>query len=959
MSQRIVKTLLVGLGGTGNLALKYAKKRFFEMYATGSYEDFDLPLVQYLALDTDLSDLKKGVGADEKFCLKPSEWLSLVETNPASVLRGTPFIQKQWFPKITNFQALEDGNGAGQVRSLGRLSLMSNYTKIKNAVEAKVQELNNWEQNQNPDFEAIGNEINVVFCFSVSGGTGSGTFLDVAYLVKSALENSSVDYKSQAYIVLPEIFDKIISNPLGKKRIWSNAYGALRELEFFMNHKYDKDFELLDNNRMTIPVNGQPFSLVHLVSAQNSIGTDYDSISHIMELIGNNIVLKSGKFESKARSGWSQIGSALASFDFLDDAKTQMPRYLGLGYAEIQYNTELIADFVSAKYSAALADLIIDSNNRESEISLEQKVLSWGIKEDEADDVIDQLLPLNSYTPFVLDGDGYDGSNTRSPLESNAVAHLSHQIQELKKKSAANLAAFQGSVLKNITDDFINTEGCILDKGGVNTAIDAIEKLLVEPFIKRYAYQMDDEIENNYAGSGKGLKHSIKTIEKRIQDELKDLSKAQDSNIFVKKGNCMPIIDSLVSSYNKLLEYNLQKIRREDAKQFYAKLDVELEKLKTKLSNFKTKVGVCKNYFHTSSKDSLKLMKQKIKPFVKNLANSDLDRLGLDVSSIQLSLFLSDRNLFSYISTSQDEIKKEIEGYIRESSLLESIQKENLTTFLEKTDKQVVVKHFSELQKMSQPLLQVNKSRFSLDLGDGWIESELWGVGSNATVYDLIKDINAKPDIMETNDHSFLMLSTMNYPAPIFALTNMQRYYDAYYNKRSSVSSDTDKRIREAMDDANFDLIPKDVAQEKTICAWIFGLILHKLTDGEDGIYRKGSGKFFVKTTEADVLDDSWFDLETPWRTTAFEMFRDKDFEGEMLKKVRIHLDSIGGDKVKTLIQEIKDKDLYISRYSNLNRSLSELRQSQDSRDKEVAELLKEEIKFINTLSVESINDYL
>ena len=30
--KKIVKTLLIGLGGTGNLALKYAKKRFYEMY---------------------------------------------------------------------------------------------------------------------------------------------------------------------------------------------------------------------------------------------------------------------------------------------------------------------------------------------------------------------------------------------------------------------------------------------------------------------------------------------------------------------------------------------------------------------------------------------------------------------------------------------------------------------------------------------------------------------------------------------------------------------------------------------------------------------------------------------------------------------------------------------------------------------------------------------------------------
>ena len=31
--QHITKTLLIGLGGTGNLALKFAKKRFFEIYS--------------------------------------------------------------------------------------------------------------------------------------------------------------------------------------------------------------------------------------------------------------------------------------------------------------------------------------------------------------------------------------------------------------------------------------------------------------------------------------------------------------------------------------------------------------------------------------------------------------------------------------------------------------------------------------------------------------------------------------------------------------------------------------------------------------------------------------------------------------------------------------------------------------------------------------------------------------
>ena len=961
--KKVVKTLLIGLGGTGNLALKYAKKRFHEMYGDqNNYADFDLPLVEYLALDTFEEDLIKGVGSDGlEFGLKASEYQVLHEKKPKNILKKNPFIQKEWFPKMSSFTALEEGSGAGQIRSLGRLSLMSNYEKIKQKVTKKVQNLTNWEQGQDSDYDAMGSEINVVFCFSVAGGTGSGTFLDVAYVVKSALEDSQVEYKSQAYIVMPEIFDKIISNPLGKRRIYSNTYAALRELEFFMSGKYNKDFELLSNGKITIPVDGAPFGLVHLVSSQNSEGDNFDEITHIMELIGNSIVLKSGAFESDAIGGWSQIGGEIAQFDYLDDAKTQFPRYLGLGYAEIKYDTALLANFASAKYSAALADFIIDSNNRESEISLEQKILNWGIKEDEADELIDQLLPLKSYTSFVLDEDGYDGSNTRSPLELNAEAHVSNQIQQLKQKSEANLLDMQNRIVKNILDDFTKIEGSILDKGGVTTAIDAIDKLLSEPFIKRYAFQMNDEIENNYSASGKGINEYIANFEKRIKVDLAELSKAQDSMIFGRRAKCIRIIDQLVSSYNELLKYNLHKIRREDAKRFYANLSEELDLLKNKLSNFKTMMTVCKQDFHTSSQEIRSSMNEGLKPFVKNLASSDLKRLGLDVSSIKLSLFLSmsGSNLFSFIAKDQAEIQNAIENYIVESSIIKSVKKETLTTYLDKTDKNVVVNHLSELRNMAQPLFQIDKSGFALSMGDNYQEQELWGIAEKKGVYALIEDVDANATSLETKDHSFLMLSTMHYPAPISALTNLQKYYDDYHSKRAPISFDTDIRIREAMDQAGFELLPKDDTEQKTIFAWIFGLILCKLTDKADGMYRRGTGKFFIKTEQASPLNDNWLDLDTAWRDDAFVTFNEKGFEVEILRKVKSYLDSIGGDAVKKLIEEIKDRDTYINKYSNLNRSLSDLINSKDSRDKEVQKLLTIELNFIKELSLESMNDYL
>ena len=93
--KKIAKTLLVGLGGTGNLALKYAKKRFYEMYGEGKpFSEFELPLIEYLALDTSIDDLKLGVGLNNQFGLKQSEYHHLKVSKPRQVLKGAPFIEE-------------------------------------------------------------------------------------------------------------------------------------------------------------------------------------------------------------------------------------------------------------------------------------------------------------------------------------------------------------------------------------------------------------------------------------------------------------------------------------------------------------------------------------------------------------------------------------------------------------------------------------------------------------------------------------------------------------------------------------------------------------------------------------------------------------------------------------------------------------------------------------------------
>ena len=969
MRRKITKTLFIGLGGTGNLALKYAKKRFYEIYGKEeeTFSEFKLPLVEYLALDTDIDDLKKGIGADYEFGLTQNEYYHIKVESPKEVMAGEPFIAREWMPKdnLRSLGAIEAG--ASQIRAFGRLGLMAHIPKIKSIITDKVNNLSNWKQEQSDEYEVMGGEVNIVFCFSIAGGTGSGTFLDMAYLVQECLSNAGIKFSSQAYIVLPEIFNKAIKDPIAKTRIWSNSYGALRELEFFMEEKYTTNFQLTET--LKIAVSGPPFKQVHLISDKNTIGTDYDQIPHIMELIGYNIVFKSGDLSVSSKSSWNNIEKELSVIPYIDKAKTQKPRYLGLGYAEIQYNTDLVANHAAFKYSAALADFIIDSNNRESDISLETRVLAWGIKEDEADGVIDTLLPPgSSYRHFVLDGDGYAGLDTRSLLEASQEAHLADHVSKMQTTAGTNLEAFTEDKIKEITTAFIYGKESVLNKGGINTAIDAIEKLQEDPFINRYMFQMKDEIENNYSGNGSGLKQHITNEKKRIQDAFKELSIAQDSIIFVRRGRCLLIIESLIMSYKTLLDLNFQQIRREYAMGFYAKLNLRLDEEKTKLSRLKASIEAIKGDFHKSNENENQRMKEaKLKPFVIDLHKKRLEELSKDSSaqeSIKLSLFLTSRNMLlsSYFdATSSDVIKQHIHDFVTASSIIKDIKNVNLSSYLADLTEDEVVEHFSKIKKMSQPLLQVKRGKFALNMGDLWTESALWGVGGEEKVYELIKtriEIK-KPDFIYTHNPSFLMLSTLNYPAPIFALTNLQRYYEDYMNPRSPVSCDTDQRIKRAMEEANFHLVPKDKTKEKSIFTWIFGLILFQLTEGKEGIQRKGS-KYFLKTKQARSTDQFWLDLETPWRDKAFE--KAKAFDAEMLDKIKKHIKTIGTSPIESLIKEIagenSDPHIYINKYSQLGKSFENLQSSGDSRDKEVLQLLEIELDFLGRLTIESMHDY-
>src|SRR5207253_2827185 len=110
-----------------------------------------------------------------------------------------------------------------------------------------------------------------VIC-SLCGGTGSGMFLDVAYLLRKLV---GVDPSTRRFVgmfVMPEVYESVVENA-HLKRIYANSYAALRELDYLMNSQRrsytirGKDHTFVDFDRDVTP-----FDFVFLMSNKNKRG---------------------------------------------------------------------------------------------------------------------------------------------------------------------------------------------------------------------------------------------------------------------------------------------------------------------------------------------------------------------------------------------------------------------------------------------------------------------------------------------------------------------------------------------------------------------------------------------------------------------------------------------------------------------------------------------------------------
>ncbi|MBC5663670.1 hypothetical protein H8S09_12440, partial [Coprococcus sp. NSJ-10] len=238
-------SILIGLGGTGVDCIREIKTQVYSRIEPDGGEDATVARyrhIRFLGVDADNANVSQDANPEDK---KIAETLSLSGDEVFTLAgSGVKF-------------------GADGVRQVGRFLLMSKaadfMTKLQNLIsDAKIGL-------QSPEV--------VVHIFSgMGGGTGSGTFLDVCYMVREVIKNEKGTYMC-GYFFLPDVNVAHVRSNRVKDYIPLNGYAAMQELDYCINiEKNHGKFRQEYTGGMLIDWDRAPVDYCHLISAQDNNG---------------------------------------------------------------------------------------------------------------------------------------------------------------------------------------------------------------------------------------------------------------------------------------------------------------------------------------------------------------------------------------------------------------------------------------------------------------------------------------------------------------------------------------------------------------------------------------------------------------------------------------------------------------------------------------------------------------
>ncbi len=460
-------TIYLGLGGTGNLAISYAKKLFEEEYGKG-----EIPAgIAFLGVDyqTDM-DEDPNLASD----IKEDFYNIQSGINPRQFyqIRSSQYGEFQWmFESNTGNIENSISKGARQVRTTGRLysemilqDFMAKFDNVYNDVASILGDAQ------------TDHGVNIYIVMSLAGGTGAGSFITFANAIRQKYTNQIMMY---GYGVTHSVFKAMDTKGNKVLNVASNTIASILDLDYLNTAEINNPITITSGINQTV-VNSSIFDSFYVVDNKSTDGKIIKNVCNLCEVIGTCLYACGGETGAKFDAVLNNVGPNTGNYN----VGYKKGWVQGLGACQVVYKGDLLAKTYGLK---AAIELIRKMRQEGAEIH--QAALNWteevGIREDGNEY---NLLTDSIYAPAAI-------QKLRQP--NLDVTDTDNAIQDLLNRYFVSLVDFpteeilknRVTSLKKALHDKIETY--LKSENGVGNSIKFLASL--KKFCEKYRTEMDEE----------------------------------------------------------------------------------------------------------------------------------------------------------------------------------------------------------------------------------------------------------------------------------------------------------------------------------------------------------------------------------------------------------------------------------------------------------------------------------
>jgi len=916
MATKIRRSLFIGLGGTGMNALLHTKKMFVDTYGEVP------PMIGFLGIDTDGGEYKKTLVRDngEEVRLDPSEQFPISVKSPKEIY-NTNIDHFSWVPQENVFALTNMTEGAGQVRTNGRFALTVKEHDVSRKISDKVNSITNANIVNNSNYELLSEKVEIHIVFSVCGGTGSGTFINLAYLCRKQCKQAKI----VGYAVLADVFESFLFT--GVSKIKPNAYAALSDLDFMMHLDGKEKSEIgFDYITHTDTVNSAPFNAVFLIDNKNENGDTYNHIDQLAEMISLALITSTGELSAASASTLDNIEKNIMEGNM--DIAGKKAWVSALGVSEIIYSSKELAEIYARK--AAKQHIVMLLN---SEGDCDKAANAWidkpevNIRENNGNDnLIDFMLGKN---PKLMLEEITDKENPMPECEQylareTNIPELANRVQQ---KTQLTIKQLHDEVVSRVNAD-----------AGIGTTISILNSIREQ--VKIFQDEMEAELD--------AFKRQDEQQTANLKTACDDLAQAKGKALnFFFKGNIKDAELNVTGVVSRLAVTRREILRRQSAITLFTSLEDALQK---ELTHVVTLAQNLKNVAESMTKSISKIennVGRRSQTFQIDLSATQSSNIAVAETDISVptlieSLSMPNR-LYDYATVSSDVIEQALLDYTRNLKGTQELQHTTIDDVINSLPDQ----QFKQVMNMA-----LTKSKVLLqDAQHGYMQEEpaadcyYIGVANKADSRlkrnDSLREqanVKGNMDFANIGMNDRIILYHQKGVVPLFTIAPIAAYREKYDSSGSTTDNHFDYNIELLMEQQQFDIFPKK-EKDGSINFWVYGFIL--------GYIRNNGGHYQVRSDElGDPLDNFWFELGEH-RDKAFDLFKahiksiKKDFEDKIEKFAK----DKGEDAFKAIINDAKEN--YLEKFSQVNMTTSELKSYGNER---IRELISDEITIVKNL---------